>query len=650
MKQGIIIIQCLCCIVICNAQRNISTVDMAKKVLEKGLKETQLSTYQGSLLLQGMAELAIAGMDKELLDRTVDTLAKFGTKAIDGRGSFISYQAGGSAAALLNYRPNTTRLNKQVAGAANQMLQKQKRSGEGLLVPGWVSDSLDQVFIDMAFAVTPYLLYAGLKENNNQYIDLAIFETLELFKILNDPKTGLLHQGRGFRGKNIVSEDNWSRGNGWGALAIATLVRDLPDNHPKRKEVERVAKDFFLAVLRYQDKAGLWHQEMTAPASFTETSGSGLMLYGLGILLEKSLLEKKYSDYFLKGIGGLTAYIAADGGVSHACFSCLCPRKGTKADYINHVWVYNDPHAFGPVVLALAQAVKMGHTSILTNQKPGALALIDTITPVIKTYVRYVPERSQDIAWENDRIAFRYYGPPVRDKVSSGIDIWAKSVEHAVIDKWYRLNARGLDYHADRGEGCDFYHMGFLRGCGGTAIVKNNKPYVSTTYASHRIIKNDPHSIEFELNFDEWEVDGANVSEQKIISMVNGTNFFRVTSTLQTTGNPDMIVGIGLTTFGKPLLVRDKAKGLLSSWEAIDPNHGSLGTAVYVDPKKFNAFVKFGNDEYILVKVKANQPFTYYVGAGWDGNKMFAPPGAWQKMLADKLSWNSLNAFYTIKK
>ncbi len=645
-KVLILILFAICLYCTATAQQTVNTSTLAHKVLEKGLKETDLGLYQGSLLLQAMTELSLATNDKTLQTRTINLFKKFGTKQIEGKGSFISYSSGGSGAAYVNYLGGDTSLNTQVSEAAKRMVAQQKRSSEGLLIASWLVDSLDPVFIDMAFAVTPYLLYTGLKERNNQYIDLAIFETLQLFKILKDEKTGLLHQGRGFAGKGSISEDNWSRGNGWGALAIATLIRDLPASHPKRGEVEKIAKAFFEAVLRHQDADGLWHQEMTDKGSFTETSGSGLLLYGLGIMLEKGLLPKNHQQNFVKGLNGLTAYIADDGGVSHACFSCLCPRKGRKEDYVNHVWVYNDPHAFGPVVLAYAQAIKMGINELKPLQPAGSMAVLDTITNVVKTYVRYIPERSQDIAWENDRIAFRYYGPPVRDKVSSGIDIFCKSVDYSIIDKWYRLNARGLDYHVDRGEGCDFYHAGFLRGCGGTAIWVNGKPYPSTTYASHHIIQNSKDKIVFQLVFDSWNAGGTMISEKKTITMVNGTNFFKIESVIQSSSPEDIAVGIGLTTFGHPSLIKNSQQGLLASWEKTDSTHGHLGTAVVANPTSLKGFAKSTDDEYVLITVKPNQPFIYYVGAGWEGNPHFKNNGAWQNEMAEAANWKALNAIY----
>jgi hypothetical protein len=55
----------------------------------------------------------------------------------------------------------------------------------------------------------------------------------------------------------------------------------------------------------------------------------------------------------------------------------------------------------------------------------------------IKTFGRFVPERMDDFAWENDRVAFRTYGKTLeKELVSSGIDVWAKRVDYPIIDQW----------------------------------------------------------------------------------------------------------------------------------------------------------------------------------------------------------------------
>jgi rhamnogalacturonyl hydrolase YesR len=627
----------------------IRTTELAERVLAKGLAEIDLGLYPGTLLLQGMSELALVGPDRAMLARTVALYRQFAAKEIKGRGSFISYEVGGSGAAYLIYKDVAGELAAQVTDGAARMVAQQIRSSEGLLVPMWSPPEKDQVFIDIAFAVTPYLLYAGLAEDRSDYIDLAVFETLELFRILRDTRTGLVRQGRGFQSKAAVSDDNWSRGNGWGAVGLAALVRDLPATHPKRKEVEALAKDFFAAVLRHQNKDGLWHQEMTDVTSYTETSGSGLLLYGLGVMLEKGLLDRGHEAAFLKGLGALTAYIAADGSVSHACIGCLCPGQGTKEDYKSRVWAHNDSHAFGAVVLAYAQAAKMGIRSVTPMLKPGCFALAEDSPGKPRTYVRYNPDGGQNVAWENDRIAFRVYGPAVRNRVGSGIDVWAKSVEFPIIDKWYRLTAAGLEYHVERGEGCDFYDVGNLRGCGGSAVWRNGRPFPAQTYATQRIVRNEADEIEFTLTFEPWEADGLRVSEETVVRMLPGTNFFQVGSTIKTAGDVELTVGIGLSTFGHPRVTKDEAQGRLACWEKIKPDHGALGTAVVVEPGSCAGFGQTAKEEFILVKVKSNQPYTYFVGAGWEGNRRFKAPGSWEDCLRQEAAWAALAARYTRK-
>jgi hypothetical protein len=342
-------------------------------------------------------------------------------------------------------------------------------------------------------------------------------------------------------------------------------------------------------------------------------------------MLEKRILESKYMENFKRGLQAYTSYIGSEGSVSHTCTGCLCPGKGTKANYKNHPWIYNDHHAFGPVVLAFTQALKMGIEKIEPLKKFGYY------NEAPKTYVTFA--RGKDIAWENDRIAYRVFGSAVRDKVGSGIDIWTKSVDDPILDKWYELDKLGQNYHIDRGEGCDFYDMGKKRGCGALAVWIDGKPYPSETFDSYRIIKNQNDEIIFSLNYNTWNVPDLKIAEEKIVEMGMGTNLFKVTSTINCNKEGELTIGIGLATFGKPEIVRDKMRGLLSVWEPMGDQHGSLGTAVLIKPKDIAGFASLNGEEFILLQVKTNTPFTYYSGAGWDKSKFFENKDDWQEYL-----------------
>jgi rhamnogalacturonyl hydrolase YesR len=615
-----------------------STEAIAELAIERGLKEVDLGIYGGTLFMHALSELAVFQHDPKNLNRAIDLFGKFKTKEIQGRGSFISYEAGGSGVAYLNYLKKSDKLTEQTVEYADKMYKNQKRTSEGLMTAPWLKvDSLDQFMIDCAFAVTPYMLYSGLYLNKQEYIDFAVFETLEMFKILKDTN-GLLHQGRGFQGLGKISEDNWSRGNGWGAFALAFLVRDLPDTHPRKKEVNELAKKFFTTILKYQNQEGLWNQEMTEHTSFVETSGSGLMLFGLGICIEKGIMDKSVLPQFIKGLSGYTSYIAPDGSISNTTIGCLCPKQGTKKDYIAHAWKLNDIHAFGPVVLAFTQAAKLGIKEIIPAKKMGCY-VTDFGKPIAnQTIVRYMPEANGNICWENDRIAFRVYGPPVKHRVSSGIDIWTKSVDYPIVSKWYDQNTQGKSYHEEHGEGNDFYHVAYGRGLGGTAIWRNGKPYISQPYTTHRILKNTVDEVEFELNFEAWDAGGIKVSEKKVISLKMGTNFCKVVSTFTTDAKEPLTVAMGLSFTKSPELLTDKNKGTMTIWESFMPKNGELGTSVILKPKCIKEFAAYENEKYVLVKAKSGKPITYYVGTGWTKNPHFKTKQEWLNYVNKEIS------------
>ena len=129
------------------------------------------------------------------------------------------------------------------------------------------------------------------------------------------------------------------------------------------------------------------------------------------------------------------------------------------------------------------------------NQKKTidvVLAVKDTMTNPIQCYSRFVPERIDDYTWENDKVAFRVYGPTAQKlmeegqpggTLSSGVDAWLKRVSYPIINKWYKETTEGKgSYHEDTGEGLDNFHVGVSSGVGGMAIVKDSLIYTSKNY------------------------------------------------------------------------------------------------------------------------------------------------------------------------
>ena len=272
-------------------------------------------------------------------------------------------------------------------------------------------------------------------------------------------------------------------------------------------------------------------------------------------------------------------------------------------------------------------------------------------TPCV--YARTVPERYDDVAWENDRIAHRMYGAALNSPAAggerlrgSGIDVWAKRVKYPIIDRWY---AKGHDqFHKDEeGEGLDLYSIGGSRGAGGTGIWDGSKLWTSDNFTNARVLVNGPLHAAFELSYAPWEAGAAGqVSESKFFRIACGHNFDQVTSTFSFKGS-ELVAGIGITEhpqaqgFPAAVLTRDPDGRWLSYWE--ENKDGGLGVAVVLAKDMVPAGFahedapggKGNANNLLLVKVKPEVPVRYYTGAGWTKSGQFADRASWEKYVRE---------------
>ncbi len=341
-------------------------VDLKETILrcaEKAERGIDYGHYSGVLLMHGLARLAIVSGEKLIMEQTRSYLEPFLKAKEDYYANFKNYYCGGNAAAYLLFKGYFSEAEKNVRKYAEELINHAPRDSQGIFChPRFPGE--ERIWIDVAFAVTPFLLYAGRYFEEERYIEEAWQQTAKMVNILRNSETGLLHQCRNFRGPGHMSEDHWSRGNGWGIFALTELVNDLAEDDRRRPGAEKMFCDLCRSCLDFQDTDGMFHQEMTDHTSYVETSGSGLILYAFGVGIEKGLLDNNFRTAFEKGIRSSLSYIGVDGSVHNTCPGCLCPGQGTKEDYKNKPAVLNDTHGFGPPVFSLGQAVALGHENI----------------------------------------------------------------------------------------------------------------------------------------------------------------------------------------------------------------------------------------------------------------------------------------------
>ena len=129
---------------------------------------------------------------------------------------------------------------------------------------------------------------------------------------------------------------------------------------------------------------------------------------------------------------------------------------------------------------------------------------------------RLHPERKDDFAWENDRGAYRVYGPALeRSKERSyGIDVWTKNTPELVVDdryyiedvvtipridslyrnNWHKRDSlyRIISYHYDHGRGLDPYRVGASLGCGAPALMVNDSIVMPYCFERYEVLDEGP--------------------------------------------------------------------------------------------------------------------------------------------------------------
>jgi hypothetical protein len=311
------------------------------------------------------------------------------------------------------------------------------------------------------------------------------------------------------------------------------------------------------------------------------------------------------------------------------------------------------PQAKDPKGEGIAYGELLFQHSFAAGEKSATFTVekIDTVAPVFptKVFARYVGERLDDFAWENDKIAHRTYGPALAEPVppggakevlvTSGLDVWCKRVDYPIVDRWYN---KGHDhYHKDEGEGMDMYQVGPSRGCGGTGIWDGQALHVGRNYRSWKVIANGPIRAIFELTYDTWMANGVMVSEVKRFTVDAGHNLDRIESTFAITGAKEVTVGIGLNKNpadrGQEPVITHRAEagqGTLTQW-TVQKSNGELGTAVLLAAMDtFAGFAEDDRNQLVLAKAAAGQPLRYYAGAGWSKAGEFTSPAAWDAYVA----------------
>lgn len=249
--------------------------------------------------------------------------------------------------------------------------------------------------------------------------------------------------------------------------------------------------------------------------------------------------------------------------------------------------------------------------------------------------VKFRAERYDDMAWENNKLGFRFYGKALEaiQAPMNGLDIWCKRTDRLILDEWYPNDISGkASYHIDHGEGADFYPVGRTLGAGAMSPYVGGDLLLNSNYISHKILDNGPLRLTFKITYPSININGNELSESKEISLDAGSYLTKIHQTYSTESEMDAFqVAAGFAFRGEeePIIRTDNSNYLIYHDPAVKSN-GELFLGLIIPQGIEDNFIdstelvhKAGKktvtkNVLALTTYKPSIGVRYYVGFGWD--------------------------------
>ncbi len=274
-------------------------------------------------------------------------------------------------------------------------------------------------------------------------------------------------------------------------------------------------------------------------------------------------------------------------------------------------------------------------------------------------YGRHYPERVDDIAWENDRTAYRTYGPALqaRGERAFGYDAWVKRVPGLVVEQRYatELNEEireqirqlkkarkfaeadelfhSISYHVDHGNGHDCYKVGPTLGCGTAALLNGDAIVYPYCWKEFEILENGPLRFTVKLTYNPLTV-GSNegVVETRVISLAKGSQLNKTVVSFEGLNQATPVAtGLVIHPENPEAYVLEGEKGYIAYADLTDNVDNDNGViyvgAVMPEKVKEAKAAMFAEKEakergasgHVLAisNYKPGSEYTYYWGSGW---------------------------------
>lgn len=258
----------------------------------------------------------------------------------------------------------------------------------------------------------------------------------------------------------------------------------------------------------------------------------------------------------------------------------------------------------------------------------------------------FYPERIDDFAWENDRAAYRAYGPALqaRGEHAYGYDVWTKSVAYPVVAERYRKHLSSpVSYHEDHGDGMDVYNVGPTLGGGALALVDSVGALVyPRSFATYEILDNGPLRFAVRLVYPAVAFEGDSVTEERVITLDAHSDLNRTEVRFHGLDHEAPVAAGMVVHSAAPeayaVSADRKALTYADPTDNIEAGNGTIWLGLIApeaDTFGFEALSEPVGDAigHVLARgvIEPDSSFTYYWGSGWS-----------KGFVADEATWQTL--------
>jgi rhamnogalacturonyl hydrolase YesR len=169
-----------------------------------------------------------------------------------------------------------------------------------------------RMWIDDMFMITAAQTQAHRATGDRKYVERAAKEMVVYLDELQKPN-GLFYHAPD-------APFFWGRGDGWMAAGMSELLRALPSGDPNRARIMAGYRTMMASLLKYQDRAGMWHQLIDDPEAWPETSSTGMFAFAFITGVKEGWLDRKvYGEAERKAWLALVTYIDEHADVREVC-------------------------------------------------------------------------------------------------------------------------------------------------------------------------------------------------------------------------------------------------------------------------------------------------------------------------------------------